>query len=429
MSFVPLCEVVRSDGLTLVHVIGEGGQGFRTIAQFAGQILIVPSAKSAYLFDVSGNDPHPQPFKVLDEVKTFALGASRLITCEGKSRVSIYDLESECKLISTHILEEALAEPIGASHVLLSPSEKFLLLRMHGYRALLFELESWTLLAHIPLNGPSGSASFVATTYGRELLFISSPSYLGIEIYDCESGQLLAKSPAKSQWDFCHVEYQLSQDGRRLVTYGCIWADAYVTRIYDTSALSWLYEANAFPSLPLETPLPLDMELMYRQDFSLGYLEMYLSTRNKVIDATYCDFVSLVELNEIPLPGTEDYNDLIDRIAPIDAVILDELRKLSKQHPYAIVTRHIHIAEDEVTYFHCWGCRELPERNVHLLASNQLLLVNEEIAVLDGQTGNKKVLGAAPFLAGLTNWYSDCTPKGDFIVVNTWIPKVETANA
>jgi hypothetical protein len=77
-----------------------------------------------------------------------------------------------------------------------------------------------------------GHHDFAELPDGREVLFVSAPSYMGIRVVDVATGAVLyAFDPASDGCDFCHADYQVI--GRHLLTFGCFWAGPYGVRVYD----------------------------------------------------------------------------------------------------------------------------------------------------------------------------------------------------
>lgn len=130
----------------------------------------------------------------------------------------------------------------------LSDSGRFLLLDILGEtrQALLLEAKTGQIKASIPLT-LSPWPCFETLPDGMEILFLSAPSYMGVQMIDCASGRLLHSFVPRSGWDFCHVSYQLSKDATRLLTFGCVWAGPYEMRLYD--ATPWTFSAKV-PNAP-----------------------------------------------------------------------------------------------------------------------------------------------------------------------------------
>jgi len=247
----------------------------------------------------------------------------------------------------------------------------------------------------------SARASFAALA-GREVLFLSAPSYMGVLLLDAASGRTLHAFEPSHGWDFCHTDYALTPDGARLVVFGCIWAAPYELRLYD--ATPWTggaSQAGGFPlpqlfaqveAIPGETVLPAHVH-----DHGDGTLDVH----------------SLVALRDLAAGLAEDEPEL----AAEDRPILAALRELPGSS--ALLQRRVDLASARVVGWTVAPIRTTGETHVHALPGHRAVLVGAGVQRFDGRTGEVR---EGPPLAEPKEWFlSAVAVNGETVLVRTLI--------
>lgn len=115
-----------------------------------------------------------------------------------------------------------------------------------GSRGYLVDLEGVQVVAEIAAHGlVSANPYFAQLKDGREVLFVSAPTEGSVQMLDAKNGGCIAKYEDKDSVGFCHVDFKLSLNGLRLVTFGGAWACPYEVRMYD--ATPWMKETRTAP--------------------------------------------------------------------------------------------------------------------------------------------------------------------------------------
>lgn len=289
---------------------------------------------------------------------------------------------------------------------LLSPSGRFVCVELPAYGderhpwVVLLDAHDGRLIAAHPRH-LSARASFAALA-GREVLFLSAPSYMGVLMLDAASGRTLHAFEPAHGWDFCHTDYALTPDGARLVVFGCIWAAPYELRLYD--ATPWTggsAPVEGFPlplrfaqleAIPGETVLPAHVH-----DHGDGTLDVH----------------SLVALRTMVAELAEDEPEL----AAEDREILAALRVLPGSS--ALLQRRVDLATARVVGWTAAPIRTTGETHVHALPGHRAVLVGAGVQLFDGRTG---VVREGPPLAEPKEWFiSAVTPDGETVLVRTLV--------
>lgn len=282
----------------------------------------------------------------------------------------------------------------------LSPSGRFVCVELPAYGD---ERHPWVVLLDAHDGRPiaaharhlSARASF-ATLAGREILYLSAPSYMGVLMLDAASGRTLHAFEPAHGWDFCHTDYALTPDGARLVVFGCVWAAPYELRLYD--ATPWTggsAQSDGFPlpqmfaqveAIPGETVLPAHVH-----EHGDGTLDVY----------------SLIRLRDVAAE--------LEELDEHDRPILAALRELPG--PSALLQRRVDLATARVVGWTAAPIRTTCETHVHALPGHRAVLVGAGVQLFDGRTG---VVREGPPLAETKEWFlSAITADGETVLVRT----------
>jgi hypothetical protein len=359
--------------------------------------------RDLHLLDLTRGDGAP-PILVVENGGNHAFVSDTLVTYDESHgfRRFVREGESFVEALRFFLPEQPAPWP---THLVLSPTGRFLCVELppasgeRHARVALFDALRGTMLACHPEHN-SARASFTRLD-GAEVLFLSAPSYMGVLLIDAESGRTLQSFEPSSGWDFCHTDYELSEDGQRLLVFGCIWAAPYEVRLYD--ATPWTRSAA-----PMQDGFPL--RLLYRQNEDLGH-ETILPSRFFPSNNRTIDVLSLVSVRDLQGMLPEDARDLEEGLSPMNLEILAAARGLDASH--ALLVRRVDTESGNLVSFHLAPTASTHEGHVHMLPEHRAILVNDRIQSFDGET----VQNVADFDKP-AGWYQTAvTRNGDTLVV------------
>jgi len=253
-------------------------------------------------------------------------------------------------------------------------------------------------------------ATFDVLPSGEEVLFLSAPSYMSVQMVDCRSGQAVRAYAVQSNWDFCHTHYSLSADGTRLLSFGCVWACPYETRLY--AAASW----TARPDSGSESPASIYLPLIFRQEEKFMGDIVLPSRFLPTSDGTFSS-VALVRLEDLPLPGSEDEEGVLEGLASSeDQEIYRELCRLPRSE-MAILLRRIGPATGTVAGWSLQPIATTAETRTHLLPNHRVLLLNHRVQLFDGLAGSLEDVGS---LQGFPTFDTAITSDAEMLIVSCY---------
>jgi hypothetical protein len=271
-----------------------------------------------------------------------------------------------------------------ATSLVLSPSGASLCVEVPGERqaghVALLDARDGSVRALLPYS-LSARATFCRRN-GSEILFLSAPVYMDVRVLDATDGRVLGAFDATTSWDFCHTDYDLSPDGTRLVTFGCVWACPYEVRLYGDRAITG------------------DLTLVFRQEEELDG-ELVLATRFRPTADGCLSVVSLVGPRE---PGPEESGELVEAARALGG------------RPGLLVRRVDPVAGRVVG----WCLAPIPrtcESRVHLLADHRVIVADGDVREVDGVTGEVRELAT---FDKPSSWYQTAvTSDGRTLVVRS----------
>jgi hypothetical protein len=207
------------------------------------------------------------------------------------------------------------------------------------------------------------SASRATFTFvdGREVLFVSAPSYMDVEMVWLDGGGAV-RFDATSGFDFCHVDY--AAVGDRLWTFGCVWAAPYEARVYDLS--EWRSGR---------------LRLVASYEQQLFYYDDVWGLRPRAGDEL------LVVRYATRLPAPDD-PDVVEEVAedPVMGAVFRRAHALQAEHGAALrIARH-RLSDGAPLGDVMVGVPRTDERNAHLLGRD-VALVGQAVTIVDGWTG------------------------------------------
>jgi hypothetical protein len=173
--------------------------------------------------------------------------------------------------------------------------------------------------------------AFVRLPSGREAIFYSSHSWARIGLIDCSSGETLFEYEQASPNEFCHTDFALTSDGRRLLTVGCFWMGPFEIRCYD--AAPWTLGTPAEVGFPLPLIFCQSEEVFDDQDSLAGF------RKEAEPDGIYwC--VHLLKTEGLPGEGSVEFKGLLDDLSePNDRALLMRSVRLPHSEGALIVRR------------------------------------------------------------------------------------------
>lgn len=393
--------------MRILHLHAPASAGWSLRALLDDRLLCLGRGGSLSLFDlhaIAGDD-----VELTDDLARRALvaridGAAEpalhhdlLVVGAADGTLRRHDREAGWRETATlTVPPDLLGERSHPPTLKLSPSGRFLYAK-YAEGAHLVDLADQRVVCAIPCKMPAGHASFTRLPTGEEVLFVSAPSYMGIQMIACGSGHALHRFSPTSGFDFCHVAYELSADGSRLFAFGCVWAGPYAPRIYDASAWSPdAAEREPPPATPMEWmsspsfPLRLLFELEWEAGGNGTVLPMRASPGRD--GATTC--VTLVDLGDVPTPGSEDDTDVRESHSGEHLAIYEALQAMRDSGPGAVVIRRVDPRTGHVVGHRIFPAPIVPERRVRILSDHRVLLLGREVEILDGLTGETALLCA-----------------------------------
>ena len=261
-------------------------------------------------------------------------------------------------------------------------------------------------------------AGFGRLPTGREIVFLSAPGYMDVQLVDCGSGTVLRAMSSRVN-GFCHTRYELSPDGRRLYCSGCWWACPDEQRLYDMEP--WLdaegvNEPQPEPPRSRNEPLIADAPplpvLFERGEVLYGELTHPIAP-SRTRDGTFT-CVSTIHLGILHKYTTAEMRFDLEP-APSDPEILDRLLALPLDGR-ALVVRRIDPTDGSERG---WAVAYVPtglqqHQNIHILPDHRVLLVNERVWLMNGQTGEIEDKGAS---SAPTRWFATAATADAGIVV------------
>ena len=266
-----------------------------------------------------------------------------------------------------------------------SPSGRFVL--VHTRHAHLFELDGWRLVRTIPLVAPTfGHAGFTTLPSGEDVLFIAAPSYMGLQMIDCASGETMHAYEPGSGFDFCHTNFELSRDGARLHAFGCTWAAPCSARIYD--ARPWTAGAAPAPGFPLPT-------IFERAEGEIhGAGDAWPIPAAPDPGGTVPCFTT-VDLSLVPALGSEDDLDWRADASDDDRALSDELSAAAATHRRAIVIRRVDPIDARVRRWTVHPYAGTREAQVIVRGGDLIAVASDRVRRI-GADGIEEDLGPAP---------------------------------
>jgi hypothetical protein len=381
----------------------------------ADRLVAVRHGQALRLYDLRAPD---EPLAHITDVVQHALQPDALLISDAAGRLSRYEPSHGAwrRVAELPWPAELSGRPIpGAppsARLLLSPSARYLvvesapILREPGTwpvaHAYLLDARSGEVQYDVPLHKTYVRASFCVLPTGEQVLFISAPSYMGVQIVACGSGQLLHEYQPERE-AFCHTDYALSADSRRLITFGCFWAVPYEARIYD--ATPWTEGAPAAADFPLP--------LVYRQmDQFDGDSILPIQPRETTDGAVTC--VALMNLAHGYPRGSAEEAELRAQLDGTDRKIFDALRELPATAG-ALVIRRVDPGSGELVGWSVHEIGQTAERHVHTLSHHRVLVVNDRVQIADALANVVTDYGPAEVAAG---WFdSAATTDGQALVI------------
>ncbi len=420
MTQVNYCEIFQNGDLKVIQLEGDWPKKYCSLSLHDSQIIAHPSGVKTNLFNVSVFQEKIKSDLTIENLHSYTFGIESFISCDSKGYLINRELGREWKIISKVRIPKNKFEPFGVSRIESSKSGKYILVKMHNVRALLYRLSTWELLTEIDLEHAGGHHSFTVDANGRELLFISAPSYMGIKVYECESARLLDALSPSNMFDFCHTSYHLEDNQSQLITFGCVWSGPYETRIYRTDNWNWLHEVEFSPNIKNG----LSLDLIYSQENHAieGQIENHFEAKPSDVHGEYW-FVSLVDLEDLPSKNSEDYIDLTEDLSVTNRLIFEKLENLCKSHNCALISRIVRILDEEIIKYSCWGLKSIEQKNIHLLSDHKVMVVCEEISLIDAKNETKRNLANVNFISGHKEYSSVVSPDGRSLVIKKRITK------
>ena len=385
--------------MRIVRIRATAHQGWASPALLRDRWVAVPSGTSLHLLDLdavegdavdltTGAAP-PGLVARIDDAACAAAHPDLLVVADRAGVLHRHDRAEGFRETAAWAVPPDFQEgdSVFPSALSLSASGRFLYAHL-SKGAHLFDLATGRAQA-IPCRSPAGHASFTRLPTGDEVLFVSAPSYMGIQMIDCASGRVRRRYEPTTNLDFCHVSYELSADGERLFTFGCVWAGPYAARIYD--ARRWTTDASdSEPPGPVAKsglpgrPLPLPFE----HEHEVGQLGDALPMRAALGRDGCATCVTLVALADVPEPGSEDDDDARDDRGEAELGVYEQLQAMKGEHAHAVVIRRVDPRTGRVAGTRVFAAATSNEGQVRVLPDHRVLAIGPDHAeILDGATG------------------------------------------
>lgn len=304
----------------------------------------------------------------------FALGGDRIITLAGDT-LRVHDRGGN--VISTQ------QSPEQASRLITSANGRYVYLRSRT-GVLLDTTDSRRVWSQTYASGSTGHASFTRWPDGRDVLFVSAPSYLDVTAIDCASGAILYRMNAATNWSFCHTDYALNQAGTRLSTFGCVWGAPYAARLYDAADLNG--ENTKTPRL-----------LFDRSDEPCNAGDAFGPLHGPAEDG-FMTFVSHVQTKHLPAKGSEDDVDWRADKDARECALLDEL--LAATTPGVVVVTRVDPESGAIVDHFVHSSDHQEREDLLPLREHRVLVVGERVSIVDAKERRVHDIGAAPARAG-----------------------------
>jgi hypothetical protein len=383
---------------TLLSLVGN-----RLVAARYGQGL--------RLYDLEA--PH-EPLAHIPDFAQYALQPEALLVSDSSGRTRRYEPSHGTW---HHVAELPVPlDPSASSpaprRLLLSPSGHYLLVESapistgpitwpvaHAY---LLDARTGAVNYDVPLRKTHVRASFGVLPTGTEVLFLSAESYMSVQMVECASGQLLHEYEVQHE-AFCHTDYTLSADGRRLMAFGCFWAGPYEARIYD--ATPWTQGAPPSAGFPL--PLVYRQEEVFESDTVLP-----IEPRETTDGAVTC--LALASLAYGWPRGSPEEAEGRDELEGADREIFDALREFPPTAG-ALVIRRVDPESGKLAGWSVHQIGHTDERHVHTLSHHRVLVINERVQLVDALANTVTDHGPTPAAGGA--FVSAATTDGEAVLL------------
>ncbi|HRI67818.1 MAG TPA: hypothetical protein PK156_26455 [Polyangium sp.] len=394
---------VRVVRLQSPRLATNGPPIYRALSLARDRFVAYVNGNALHVLDLEQGDETP-PILVVENGINHAFVGDTLITYDETHQYRRFVREGN-KFVeaSRFVLPETPAP--WPTHLVLSPSGRFLCVEwppapnIKGCRVALIDTSRGEILTVLP-RALSARASF-GQLQGEELLFLSAPSYMDVTVLDAATGKKKFLFDSSTSWDFCHTDYEISSNGERLLTFGCVWAAPYEVRLYDTRP--WTRGSQA-PEQGFSLPL------IYSQYEDLQY-ETILPARFDATNESLLDVYSIVSLGELQNLSAEDAKDLEEGLSAMNLSILEAARGIAAK--CGLLQRRVSTQTGEVQSFRISAAQELKELHVHQLPGHQALSLGEVIQWFDGE----RMHDIAPFAKPPSYFESRVSRNGDIVVV------------
>ncbi len=395
----------------IVHLLCPKGTGEKPVYS-ALSIMNDRFAACVYGNDLHVVDLHADkptvPIWVVQNGKNFVATNNTLVTYDDEHHFRRFIFDGHQFVQETQFALTERPHPWPGA-LTLSPSGRFLVIEVPPLpgektsRVVLLDARDGRVLATYPCI-LSARASFVRLD-GAEKLFLSAPDYMSVTLVDPESGSVLHSFHATNSWDFCHTDYELSDDGSRLLAFGCVWAAPYEARLYD--ATPWT-RGNSPSSEGF--PLP----LMYRQYEDLECETVFVPHFTKNADGLL-DVMGSVSLRELRQLDAEALQELREGLSEMNGSILDEALRMEGN--VALLQRRVDPVSGQVRSYKLAPAHTLRETHVYALPEHQVLILDDTMQWFDGQTMHD----VGSFAVPKSYYCSAVTSDGGIIVVRELI--------
>jgi hypothetical protein len=377
----------------------------------AARIVAVRHEQSLRLYGLDA--PNDSVLHVPDAAE-HALQPDTLLVSDSNGRIERYephrgDWRVTAEMVCPQVAGAASPRP---TTLLLSPSARYLLTgsallprspsdQRRG-RAFVLDARSGEVKYEVPLHEGHVRAGFSVLPGGQEVLFVSAESYMSVQMVDCASGRVLHEYRAMEE-SFCHTDYALTPDARRLIAFGCWWAFPYGARIYD--ATPWTGDTTP------ASEFPLPVVYSHEQKFDC---DMVLPIEPAATGDRTLTCVALAPLANRAASGSAEDAEYRGELTSADREIYEAMRPLSSA-AYALLIRRV---DPETGALAGWSVHEIrptAEWNVHTLPNHRVLVVNDRVQIADALAGTVEDLG--PSGAG-TGWFTTAaTDNGETVVL------------
>ncbi len=376
---------------------------YRALSLVSDRFVAYVNGNALHVLDLEQGDETP-PILVVENGMNHVFVGDTLITYDETHQYRRFVRDGNTFVEASRFVLPETPAP-WPTHLVLSPSGRFLCVEwppapnIKGCRVALIDTCRGEILAVLP-RALSARASF-GQLNREELLFLSAPSYMDVTVLDAATGKKKFLFDSSTSWDFCHTDYEISSNGERLLTFGCVWAAPYEVRLYDTRP--WTRGTRALEegfSLPL----------IYSQYEDLQY-ETILPARFDATNESMLDVYSIVSLGELQSLGAEDAKDLEEGLSAMNLSILEAARGIAAK--CGLLQRRVSTQTGEVQSFRISAAQELKELHVHQLPGHQALSLGEFIQWFDGERMHE----LAPFAKPPSYFESRVSRNGDIVVV------------